>query len=216
MSVRISWGFDPTVSITSFTLTKSTNNGITYAALASVDFDVNGANYDRPTRTFFYVDNAGAAGHVYKIVAEGALGSSEPVISVAPPNPPSKCLVIGYALDAFGQADEHLVVNVETAGRRGQHWLTNPTGLVANNREALGVVRSSCSVFPDANGMWQVSLLRGSYARVQIPALELDWAFEVPSLEGPVNVRDIPLLRSADYLSLWPDMTAAADPLLRS
>ncbi len=204
MSNRIAWGFDPTAGITSFVLTKSTDGGLEYDALATIPFNVSGANFDRATRTFFYIDAAGNPGDTYKIVAVGPLGSSEPSYIVAPPGTPAKCLVVGYALNGFGEADTKLAVHIETYGARG-NWGYSPSGVVGQNPMALGVLQSSKIAYSDENGMWQVDLLQRTYARITIAKLSLDWAFEVPDREGPVNIRDIPLIRQADFFSQFPN-----------
>lgn len=216
MAVKVIWEFDPSVAVTSFTLDKSVDQGTSYTFLATVTFDINGANFDRAEKHFFYNDAAGAPGHIYRITATGAFGTSLPSYMVAPADPPGLCVVIGYARNAFGEVDVGMQVFVESWGERGTGWASNPAGVVGNNAQSLAVISSTRTTYPDANGLWQVELIRKAYARVRIPALELDWAFEVPDKTGPVNIRDLPLVRQGDVNGTFPEMTGVAPRIVRS
>ena len=214
--MRILWDFDRSVPVTSFTLTKSTDKGLAYAALDVVSFDINGAAYLPGKKRFHYDDVAGDSGHLYKVIASGPYGAAAAVIGVAPPQAPSKCLVIGYLLDGVGNVDTQSPVIVETHGTNGSYWTNNPSGVVAQNAQAQGIGYSRYEIYPDQTGLWQIPLVIGTVARVQIPSQELDWAFEVPNQEGPVNIRDLPLLSMADYFSLYPDRSGTRAGLVNS
>lgn len=205
MSSTFFWTPDPTQTITSFTLTKSVNQGLSYSALATIPWDVAGANYNKQRKQFFYVDAGGAEGDIYQIVANGAFGVSEPLIIVAPPAEPDLCTIVGYCRDPFGFVDRDVAIHVTAVGTPGERWASSPAGIVGQHHDALGIVSRKQVVYPDENGMWQVSLVRRIYAKVEIPALDFSWAFEVPQAAGPVNIRDIPQLRGA-ALALFPDM----------
>lgn len=203
----IRWGFkkDTGVTITSFTLTKSVDKALTFSALTVITFDVNNsAVFDRATDSFFYDDVAANPGDIYKIVATGSNGTSIPVFAIVPLPTPAACTIIGYVLDGFGESDKHLNVVIETAGGpQSEIWMANPDGLVAQSNEALGITRAD-TVVQVNQGMWQASLLQGSYARITIPALRFDWSFRVPKEEGPINIRDIPQLRGSSFDGLYP------------
>jgi hypothetical protein len=198
MSNRLSWGWDTTQTVTGFTLTKSTNKGISFSALVTIPFDTVGANYDAREKKFFYVDNTGVPGDVYKVVAHGTFGVSTPAIIVAPPAAALTCTIIGYVLDLFGSVDERMRVIVDAYGSRGERWMQNPVGVVAQHPEAVAARVTSRVFTLDSAGMWQADLVRGSYARVQIPELQFTHVFEVPQEAGPVNIRDIPQLRGPE------------------
>jgi hypothetical protein len=205
MSNRLYWKPDPAVAITSFVITRSTDLGQSFSALATVTYDLTGANYDKRTKRFFYDDASGSNGHVYRITAVGANGTSSPVFLVSPAVPPSTCTVIGYIMDTFVQVDTSVQIHVESYGR--PQWKKGTSTLVAQSAEALGVPTSQQMLHPNSEGVWQVSLMQGAYARVRIPSLQYDHAFLVPEKEGPVNIRDIPIVRQADLNGLYPDQS---------
>jgi hypothetical protein len=215
MSNRISWAFDPTVVVTSFTITKSVDKGITYAALTSVAFNTTGANWDKAKKRFFYVDAPGNPGDIYLVTSVGAFGTSPGTYAIAPPTSPAFCYIFGYILDSQGNVDQQTPITVRWDGSRGEHWMKGPTGTVAQNPEALAITAGSMQVYPDANGMWQVQLIQKSFARIQIPAIELDWAFEVPSKPGPINIRDVQQLRGLST-GIFSDMTGTRENLPNS
>ena len=204
MSNKVYWNYDPSASITSFTVKRSADMGLTFVLLSTIVFDTNGANFDKQSKRFFYFDGTGAAGNIYAIGSTGTLGTSPDSYVIAPPADPSLCTVIGYARDAFGYADPELSIHVQAFGTPGERWVQNPAGIVSQHGQALGVIGRKVIINPDANGIWQIGLIRKIYARVEIPALDFSWAFEVPDKPGPINIRDIPQLRG-QALSLFSD-----------
>jgi hypothetical protein len=205
VSNKLYWKADPSVVVTSFVLTKSTDKAQSFSSLATITYDLAGANYEKKTKRFFYTDSSGAVGDAYRIVAVGANGTSSPVVVIAPADQPDFCTIVGYMLDTFGEVDTSIPVSVHSYGAGA--WTTNPAGVVAQNPEALGLTAASQTVYPGADGIWQVRLIQKAYARITIPALDFDWAFIVPASVGPVNVRDIPLVRQADAYGLFPDQS---------
>lgn len=203
MSNTIVWNYDPAVTITSFALEKSVDKGLTFAALATVVFNLTGANYDQVNKRFFYLDGAGNPGDVYRVTSTGAFGVSGPTIAVAPPAQPALCTVIGYVLDGLGRPRTDVRVEVHAYGVGGERWTRNHAGVVAQNPAAVGIVATAETVYPDAAGVWQVSLLQKALVRIEIAELGLSWAFEVPAKVGPVNVRDLPQLRGASFNGIW-------------
>jgi len=203
MAYRLNWTSEAT-AIASFDLSKSIDMGETYSSLVNIPFDTTGDNYDRPNKHFFYNDTSGQPGHIYKVVINAST-ATDPLVIIAPPAPPAKCMIIGYMLDAGGYVPTDVQVSVEAYGTRGERWGRNPTGIVGQNKEALGITARRFFVKPDANGMWSVNLIRKVFALIEIPAINFRWAFEVPDKDGPVNIRDIPQLRGQD-LALFPEM----------
>lgn len=207
MANKFYWTPDPTQTITSFDIERSTDHGSSFAALVNIPFNVNGANYDKQRKQFFYEDAAGQPGYIYRIVANGAFGVSVPLTIVAPPAEPELCTIIGYVRDASGYVDRTTAIHVTAVGSPEEHWAPNPEGLVAHNAHALGIVAKRDVIHPDENGMWQVDLIRGIYARIEIPALMFQRTFEVPRKAGPINVRDIAEVRGR-ALALFGDVNA--------
>ena len=205
MTVTVSWGYDTTQTITSFTLEKSTDKGVSFSSLVSIAFNPAGANFDAANNRFFYNDAAGAVGHVYKIYAVGPLGTSEARIAISAPAETSKCTIIGYVEDAFGEVDTSIQVLVEAFGGREDRWVQSPTGVVAQNSRAVGITSGRNIVYPNSDGIWQVRLTRKTVARITINELGLDWAFEVPDKDGPVNIRDIPQIRGGSFYGIYPE-----------
>jgi hypothetical protein len=205
MANRLYWKADPSVTVTSFVITRSTDLAQSFSALATVNYDLAGANYDKRTKKFFYDDSTGSNGNVYRIVAVGNNGTSTPVFLVAPAAAPSTCTIIGYIMDTFAEVNTSLQVHVESYGR--PQWKKGTSTLVAQSAEALGVPTSEQIVTPNTDGVWQVRLVQGAYAKIRIPDLQYDHAFLVPEKEGPVNIRDIPFLRQADLHGLYPDQS---------
>lgn len=194
LSVKVYWAADDP-SATSFQLDKSTDGGESYVALSTLGYNTRGPNYEAKTKRFFYDDTVGNPGDIYKLTVTGTYGTSEPLLIVAPPYEPAKCLVIGYIRDVFGGVDRQVTIIVEGTGSKGQRWAPGSGGVVSRNPEGIGLKMAQQRIFPDAAGMWQVELIRGTYARIQIPDLQFSFMFEVPSKAGPVNIRDIPELR---------------------
>ncbi len=214
--LRVSWDYDSSVAVTSFGVYKSSNKGLTYTLISTVTFAVNGANYNRVDRAFFYDDLTGAAGDIYKIVANGVNGTSASAFGIAPAVELARCLIIGYARDGFGDVDPYMDVLVETYGNRGEHWVQNSGGVIAQHAQAIGVSSGARTLHPDVNGMWSVELIQKTFARIRIPALEFDWAFEVPDKEGPVNIRDVALLRQGDYYGTSPEQVGIGMRIIQS
>lgn len=197
MAATIYWDADDT-TVTSYALSRSTNKGASYSAVATVAASTVGANYDARTKRYFYTDAGASAGDIFKLIATGSLGTSEPEFAIVPPSAPSLCRVVGYALTGFGEADVQLPVLVTLFGSRGESWNRNPTGVMAQSAEALHLVPASRTVYPDTAGIWSVDLVRGALARVQIAQTGFSWVFRVPDVAGPVNIRDIPQARGQE------------------
>lgn len=197
MSYRVQWfADDPTAQ--SFLLEKSTDKGVSYTTLTTIAYDTTGVNYDPRLKVFFYVDAGGAAGHVYRLTVTGTQGVSPPSFIVVPMAAPDMCHIIGYVRSPFGEVDQSVKVDVFSFGSRGERWMKSPSGLLGINPEALGVTNAQKAVFPNADGMWEVLLVQGTYARIFIPEMSFEWTFLVPSVTGPVNIRDIAQLRGQE------------------
>jgi hypothetical protein len=215
MSVRLYWYADTTQTVTSFSIRKSSDGGLTYDAPVSVLFNVNGANYEKQTKRFFYDDALGAAGNIYKISAVGPLGTSSEETVIVEGDKPPLCRVIGYIKDAFGGVDQTVSIQVKAFGTPGERWAKNTTGMVARNSHALALTSREIFLRPDASGMWSVDLVQGVYAHVSISSLNFEHVFEVPAQAGPVNIRDIPQLRGQD-LALFPEYSGLRNVLPES
>lgn len=213
MSVTIFW-LGNSVD-TSYALEKSTDKGISYTDVATVTFDVNGSHYDKQKKQFFYADDAGNPGDIYRITSTGAYGISKPTFVIAPPESPPTCVIIGYLMDVFGYVDQRVSVHVTAFGSPGEKWVQNPVGVVAQNTLATGLLGRSSVVNPTDGGIWQVELVQGAYARIEIPELDFSWTFEVPKQTGPLNIRDISQLRGQD-LALFPEMLGERNVLPNS
>jgi hypothetical protein len=197
MAATIYWDADDT-TVTSYALSRSSDKGVTYSAVATVAASTVGANYDARSRRYFYTDASAAAGDIFKLVATGSLGTSEPEFAIVPPAAAPVCRIVGYALTGFGEADVLLPVLVTLFGSRGESWNRNPTGTMAQHAEALHLVPASRTVYPDLTGLWAVDVVRGALARVQIAQTGFSWVFRVPDVAGPVNIRDIPQARGQE------------------
>jgi hypothetical protein len=207
MSVQITWAYDPSVTIASFMVSVSTDGGATFSQLATISFNtaIGAVNYNQKTKQFFYVDGTGVSGNIYSVAAVGANGTSNLQYVVAPVLAYPTCTIYGYVIDAAGNVDTSIDVLVTSFGTRGERWMKKPTGLAAFNPMSLGVVSSSLTVYPDATGVWQVTLLQGAYATISIDALDFSWTFETPASNGPINIRDIQQLRGA-ALGVFPEL----------
>jgi len=195
MAAKIYWTPDLSQAITSFTVYRSDDKGASYTQVALIPFNVAGPNYDKQSRQFFYDDSSGDVGFVYRIVASGNAGDSDPLTIITAPAEPSLCTVIGYVRDALGFVDQSIPVFVEATGSTGERWIQGPEGIVAQNGRPLLLQPRTATVHPNEHGLWQVDVMRGAYVRITIPALSFVWAFEVPNVAGPVNVKDLPQLR---------------------
>lgn len=207
MSVKITWQADPSVTITSFTVIVSTDKGATFTTLATVTFNTaSGApNYDQRLKQFFFVDSSGNPGNIYQVAAIGTNGTSIPEFVIAPPSSYPMCDIFGYVIDAFGDVDTSIPIEVSSFGSRGEKWARNVGGIISQNPMGLGIAAVMRTIFPDNNGIWQISLIQGAFARVSIPILDFTWTFEVPANAGPINIRDLPQLRG-QALGVFPEM----------
>ena len=213
LGTLLSWGFDRTETVTSFVITKSTDKGQSFSALATVTFDVGGAAFEKKTARFFYTDATLAAGDIYRLTVVGPGGTSQPEFLIVPPTL-QLCHVFGYVFDAFG-APSKADVNVEAYAPAGMgFWTVATTGVAAHDSTALALAPRSAVVSVDAAGLWRVALLRRCHARIVIAELGIDYAFEVPDREGPINLRDIPRLRQADAHGQWNDESKTKAPTL--
>lgn len=193
MAVTIHWYHDTAHAIESFTIQRSIDGGRTFAALAVVVFDLNGANYDRATNRFRYRDLTGAPGYVYSVVVTGELGLSDPAFVVAPPAPAPLCTVIGYTSHVGGARQKGLPVVVEYLGDRQDQRSVEMAGTIGMNKQAV-VVGGTAQTQTDANGMWSIDLVQGARVLLTLPGV-YSHAFTVPKARGPVNVRDLPQIR---------------------
>ena len=191
MSNKFYWSSDPADKATSFDLNKSVDGGATYTSLVNVPYDVNGVNYDRQQKKFFYTDVSGNAGDIYHVVSNGPLGASDPLIVVAPPTEAPTCTIVGYVRDPFGYVDTRMAVHVESAGKGSERWVAAGNGTIGQNAQSLAIVDRSIIVNPNSDGMWSVDLIQRSVMRIMIPALEFNVTFEVPARIGPINVKDL-------------------------
>lgn len=207
MSVLLTWYPDPAVIISLFNIFVSTDEGITFNLLAAVPFNTapGAPNYDQRLKQFSYTDSIGIPGNVYQVFAVGADGTSIPEYTIAPPSSFPLCTIYGYMIDAFGNVDQNNEIICRSFGSRGEKWTHNVPGIVGQNPMSLGISDGYRTVFPDQNGLWQVAIIQGIYARIEIPALEFSWVFEVPKSIGPFNIRDVPQLRG-QALGVFPDL----------
>jgi len=200
---RLTWVPDPSVAVTSFTVQKSTDEGITFSTIATVTAGAASPNYDRQDKVYFYVDSGSSPGDVYKVTCTGPNGTSLPAYAVAAPDPLPLCLVIGYVANGFGDRLSGVAVSVKSFGAKSSAWVNNPAGTIAQNPRAVGVAATSeKTVYTDAAGIWQVSLVQKTEALVTIPDLRFEYAFEVPAKTGPINIRDIAELRGGSFHAL--------------
>jgi len=204
VSITVSWTFDPSVPITEFELSKSAD-GETWASLATIAYSLSGPNYNRNKKAFEYVDVSGSPGEVYKIVSIGDNGTSEPTYLIAGGYNLEKCTVVGYLVDTVGGVDTDTPIRVSSAPVDESRWLHNDGGVFSQNSSSVGVLSHYTTVYPNAEGIWQVTLIQGTVALVEIPSLQYQHAFEVPK-KSLVNIRDIPQIRGRDLNGIFPNM----------
>jgi hypothetical protein len=180
----------------SFVLAVSTDDGLTFEPLATIPFDINGAN--AKNGRFFYDHADGDSRYIYSLSAVGTNGTSRPVLAFAPTTAPSTCTVHGYARDLSGDVilSAHIQVNVDTQ-------YINAEGAVAKNDDGFLLMSGERWLYFDENGHWQIELPRLAHARILIPVAGFSKLFIVPDETGPVNLRDIPSLPQASYLGTW-------------
>lgn len=201
--MKIYWTHDTSVTVTEFTVQRSTDGGLTYTLVSTIAFSYSGANYDKTRRAFFYDDAGATPGYVYRIVATGPTGSSPPAIVVVPPNKPDTCTIIGYLYSPTGEPMKGTVVRVQTFGQKSGTWFPNHDGVFSRANNAVGLSLFDLEATVDENGMWSIALVQGIEARITIPDQRIDLAFRVPEEDGPINVRDIVPLQGAQHYEQW-------------
>ncbi len=195
MTFRAEWDFD-LAGVSTYAIAGSTDKAATYATITSIPNNKGGANYNKKTQKFFYEWSAATPGDVLRVIAQNAsLEEMGRAYFVVPAPRLSQCIVMGYVADGQGYVDREQSIIAETEQQMTAPW--GPDRLSLSNNAVLAQP-SRQEMFPDANGMWQVSLARGLTVRFYSPFYGLDLVVQVPDREGPVNLFDLPVIRSME------------------
>lgn len=123
----------------------------------------------------------------------------EPLV-ISTPASPELCTVYGYVRTMSGEYTDKIDVIVETVGTGSRSYVES-TGGSGVDPEQWGISRGRKSVRPDRDtGVWQVSLVRGSYVRIVINQQGIDRVIRVPESET-ASFKDIPTNDPGDRIS---------------
>ena len=211
MAATLTWFPDPASNgVTEYILDSSTDGTITWANVTTVVYSLTGMQYDKVNKVFTYTDSAGAPGTLYRLSAVGSFGTSGYVYIAVPPGPPPVCEILGYIQTAMAGVDSSTPIQVQTYLKKGQQFFSVP-GTIGQTRAGMGIQAWKTSVYPNASGICSDTLVQGVYALITIPALNFRWAFQVPEVPGPVNIRDIPCLKGSDWFSVTGEETGVPE-----
>jgi hypothetical protein len=171
----------------SYRIERSTDGGLNYTSLATILRDPTGANYDTESRTYAHTDTLGTPGDIYRIIAAGEAGDSDPVIVVSPPELPGFCLLVGYLMDPFGAVDPASSVVISYRQALGDQT-TSFGGESGTRPDKVVRLPAERTFYPDDRGYWEAEVLRGTRLHVEIPDANISFDFTVPDEPGPINV----------------------------
>lgn len=186
------WALPPeSESVTEFELEKSTDGGLTFAALATIPNDTtNAAVFNPDTCKFFYVDGSPVAGEIVRIAAENANGLGPWEYLHGPPAVPTLCNIYGAVLDmATGKPVHGCQVLIEPIAAHLSSYQQN-AGVASLNAESVTVSRRALTIFTDAAGRWQIDLMQDLPVRISIPKVGVEQIFRVPKNVATLNFRD--------------------------
>lgn len=204
MPAMYTWKCPPaSEAVTSFTIEKSTDDGVTWSAAATIAMDTTDPLvYDPSADRFFWTDPTPASAEIVRIAAVNAAGTGPWRYSYGPPARPSTVNVFGAVLDPVtGRPMEEVEVIVYAMQGMGSAHQPNPS-VPSNNAQSVTVASRRHRLFTDREGRWSIDLVRDVPMEIEVPAVGLVKTFRLPTDEGvqAVNFRDLVRFRIAGPL----------------
>lgn len=186
-----------TTGTTTYILEKSTNHGLTWAALASITHDYTGANYDSSVGRFFFDDITPVVGELVRIYGQSVEGDGPAAILHGPLVANPTCHLYGVIIHTVtGEPSEGAEVRVSPLSDRRKSTLIANAGIpAANNPSTLGGDRVF-RTFTDAEGQWKFDLLRGIAVECVVPSTGFRQSLYVPDDRDVLNIADAHMYRS--------------------
>jgi len=201
MPARYTWDCTPASdAVIDFDIQKSTDNGNTFATVATILADTTDPLvYDADADKFFWVDATPVAKEIVRIAARNAVGLSTYRYLYPPPVQPSLVNVFGAVLNPHnGRPMKEVEVIIYAMQGQASAYQEND-GVASLNAESVTVAARRYRVFTDAEGRWSVDLMRDVPMDIEIPFVGVTRTFRLPKDETiqAVNFRDLVKYRIA-------------------
>lgn len=173
---RYTWSNPPAVDdVSSFVIEKSTDRGVTFELVQTIDADVTDtAVYDPAGRVYFWEDPDPVPGEIVRIAAENDIGVGAYSYSHTPALPPAMCNIYGTIIDPIGGRP------VAAATVR---VLIFSAPLATTPPSTLLKQASTQQLLTDHLGRWSVSVMHGAVVDIDIPATSTSYTIRVPPLD---------------------------------
>lgn len=187
----------PNSDTVTYILEKSTDNGLIWAALASVTHDYAGVDYDSATGLFSFDDITPVVGELVRIYGQNAEGDGPAAILHGPLVANVTCRLYGVLIHTVdGSPLEGAEVRVSPlSDRRKSSILPNAGVPAVNTPSVLGGDRVFRTI-TDAEGAWHFDLVRGIAVAVTVPSTGFQQTFYVPVDRDVLNVTDTHIYRA--------------------
>jgi hypothetical protein len=174
--------WSPSMDATTFYEVWSSVNNVTFTLLATIPVDTSGINFDSDTNQYFYVDIA-ASTTWYKVRASDGIDFSPFTIAKQPESADlPTCRIYGRVVgfDGVPVAGTAIAAHVELSAADMSGQFVAVTGILSDNVEA----------YADENGNWEIDLVQGGVADLEIAAINFEKTFTVP-IQDTANLIDL-------------------------
>lgn len=178
-------------AVTSFELEKSTDDGISWSALATIVADTtNAAVYDFAEDKYYYVDATPVAGEIVRLRAVNATGNGPWSYHHGPPAAPDLCNLYGVLRDGIsGDPYENEKIIIETMPPGLSGFQDNANVATTDQDGILSGMRRT-SAWTDEQGRWSIDLVTDLPVKVSIPVAGITSYFRIPAGTQVLNFRD--------------------------
>jgi hypothetical protein len=163
----------------SYRVERSSDVGLTWSTVATIDNDATDASvFDAGRHRYYWVDAGAGDGQILRLVP--LLGGDQVetydwAYVYGPPLPVPTCNIFGIVLARDGTPQPNVEVTITPEGRS-----TMPTGAPGVLTAMTAVSSKPSRTVTDAEGRWQVTVAAGVRVRISIPAASVNQVIRVP------------------------------------
>lgn len=181
MSQTVFWAAN-TDSTTSYQVWSSPDN-VTFTLLATIPVGTSGPNYDANTSRYFYQDLANPSTTWYKVRAtDGAAFSDFTISTQGEPQVLPTCRIYGrvVAFDGVPISGAAIAAHVQYTAKDMSGQFVGPVGITSENVDS----------FTDNAGNFEIDLVQGGVADMEIATINFEKSFTVPP-QPTANLTDL-------------------------
>lgn len=164
----------PADEVTTYEVWSSADD-VTFTLLASIPADMTGPNFDTNLNQFFYADSVNPGTTWYKVRAQNSSSvfSSFTIAMQGEPTDLPTCRIYGRVVgfDGVPVAGTAVSAHVQLAAKDMSGQFVVNVGILSPNVEA----------YTDDEGNFEIDLVQGGVAEVEIAAINLDKTLTVPA-----------------------------------